>query len=143
MKELHIIVCGDRFWRERGSILQVMRILRDNLGTYVVIEGEAPGVDAMARSIAELDLNLPFKPFPADWTLYGKAAGPIRNAEMLKIGQADGVVAFHTDLQRSRGTAGMLKLAGKAGLPTWICTEGPIALADFIVDLRRVQMRGK
>lgn len=52
--------------------------------------------------------------FPADWTKYGRRAGPIRNYQMLKEGRPDCVVAFlHAG---SRGTAHMISIAQKAGI---------------------------
>jgi hypothetical protein len=42
--------------------------------------------------------------FPADWNRFGPAAGPIRNRLMLDE-NPDLVIAFHSDLSNSRGTA--------------------------------------
>jgi hypothetical protein len=55
-------------------------------------------------------------PFPADWNTHGKAAGPIRNRQMLKEGKPDVVLAFHEDLGRSKGTADMVRAAKAAGI---------------------------
>lgn len=68
----------------------------------------------MAREIAE-ELNIPFKPFPANWTKHGKAAGPIRNREMLDE-NPDLVLAFHTDIENSKGTADTLCEAEDRGI---------------------------
>jgi hypothetical protein len=51
--------------------------------------------------------------FPADWEKYGKAAGPIRNQQILVEGKPDLVVAF----QGGRGTANMVSRAQQAGVP--------------------------
>ena len=48
--------------------------------------------------------------FPADWAKHGKAAGPIRNAEMLTEFLPDYIVAF----PGGKGTADMLRKAEKA-----------------------------
>jgi hypothetical protein len=58
--------------------------------------------------------------FPADWDKYGKAAGPIRNKQMLDEGKPQAVIAFSYDLARSRGTANMVAQARDAGLPVWL-----------------------
>lgn len=142
MKELRIIFCGDRKWSNRDLITFTMRYIRDNIGTFTVVEGEAPGADTISRLVAELTLNLPYDPHPANWTFYGRVAGPIRNTKMLKS-PADAVVAFHNDFSRSKGTADMLKQAAAAGIPTWINTDGPTKLAEFIIQLRRIQMEEK
>ena len=53
----------------------------------------------------------------ADWKRYGKRAGPIRNAEMIKAG-ADLCVAFHRNLARRLGTKDCARQAFAAGIPT-------------------------
>ena len=49
---------------------------------------------------------------PADWDKHGKAAGPIRNAEMAEV--ADALIAFWDG--QSRETKSMIDLARKKGL---------------------------
>jgi len=46
-----------------------------------VVSGKARGVDTSGESFAK-ELNITIKDFPADWSKYGKAAGPIRNRQM-------------------------------------------------------------
>lgn len=88
----------------------------------VVIEGEARGADTMAREAAE-QLGIPVLPFPADWTRFGKAAGPIRNRQMLTEGKPTEVIAFHHDISKSRGTRDMVVQARKHGIPTAVYTD--------------------
>ena len=137
-----IIFCGDRNWADRGWIIQVMSTLKENLKKFVVIEGEAKGADAMSCGVAVNILELPIKRFPANWNEYGRAAGPIRNRQMLDEGKADAVVAFHLNLAESRGTADMVAAARKRGLPVWVCTDGSDALAEFIIRVRRLVKDG-
>jgi hypothetical protein len=86
-------------------------------GIVAVIEGEAPGADTMAREWAEDNGVLPEK-FPADWDRYGRAAGPIRNKQMLVEGKPDLVLAFSYDLKTSRGTRNMVTQALAANVET-------------------------
>ena len=58
------------------------------------------------------DHNLQCELFPADWEHHGKAAGPIRNAEMAEV--ADALIAFWDG--QSRGTKSMIDLAKRKGL---------------------------
>ena len=53
--------------------------------------------------------------YPADWTTYGKAAGPIRNKVMLDQG-LDIVIAFHPDIEQSKGTRHMVSIARAKGI---------------------------
>ena len=49
--------------------------------------------------------------FPAEWDKYGKAAGVLRNQQMLDDGHPDLVVYFHKDLENSKGTKDMVTRA--------------------------------
>ena len=49
--------------------------------------------------------------FPAEWDKYGKAAGVLRNQQMLDEGYPDLVVYFHKDLENSKGTKDMVTRA--------------------------------
>lgn len=55
--------------------------------------------------------------FPALWDKHGRAAGPIRNTQMLDEGRPDLVLAFHRDLSESKGTRNMVEQSVKANLP--------------------------
>jgi hypothetical protein len=68
----------------------------------------------MARKLAER-IGWDVIKVPADWTKYGKAAGPIRNQEMLDM-DPDLVLAFHSDLDNSKGTKDMVARARKKGV---------------------------
>lgn len=112
---MRVLICGSRHWSNGNLILQVLRGLD---GVEVVIEGEAPGADTLARQAAE-QLGIPVLPFPADWERRGGAAGPLRNQRMLDQGKPDLVLAFSEDLTRSRGTLDMCARARRAGLPSF------------------------
>lgn len=80
----------------------------------VVIHGAARGADSLAgewarkRGIAELAC-------PADWKAHGKAAGPIRNQQMINDACPDAAVAF----PGGTGTADMVARLTMAGIPVW------------------------
>ena len=52
--------------------------------------------------------------FPAEWEVYGKRAGRVRNQEMLDDTQPDLVLAF--PVGESPGTRHMMSIASKAGV---------------------------
>jgi hypothetical protein len=79
-----------------------------------IIEGGAKGVDRNAKAYA-MQKGIPFEEYPANWDKYGKAAGPIRNKQMLDEGQPDLVIAFLAP--NSKGTKNMIEQATKAGVP--------------------------
>ena len=74
-----------------------------NLEITEVVCGGARGVDSLGQRYAE-ELGIPVKMFPAQWDLYGKAAGMIRNKEMGKY--ADYLIAFWDG--KSKGTLNMI-----------------------------------
>jgi hypothetical protein len=56
--------------------------------------------------------------YPANWKTNGRAAGPIRNREMLTQEEPDLVLAF----PGGRGTSNMVRLANEAGVPVQTVT---------------------
>lgn len=77
-----------------------------------IISGGARGVDTMAIQFA-IAVGVPYEEYKADWDKHGKAAGPIRNQQMLDEGKPDLVIAF----PGGKGTADMISRAKKAGIP--------------------------
>jgi hypothetical protein len=80
-----------------------------------VVSGCAYGADALGEEWA-LRNNIPIKKFPADWAKWGRSAGMIRNAEMLR--HADALIAIWDG--KSRGTANMIKISEEAGIKIYI-----------------------
>jgi hypothetical protein len=85
----------------------------------IIVHGRCPygGVDLAAHLWAERTPGVEPEPHPADWDAHGKAAGPMRNSEMVARG-ADECHAF--PLSSSRGTIDCLIKAIKAGIPTHV-----------------------
>lgn len=122
---MRVLVCGSRTWKDREAIFGALQILHNELvlstGTFnpeiVVIDGAADGADQLAFECAKV-LELKSERYPAEWRKYGKAAGPIRNKQMLDEGKPDLVLAFWDG--KSRGTANMVELAKRYGKPVII-----------------------
>jgi hypothetical protein len=118
--QMKILICGDRNWCNEELVREQLAKLPPET---IIIEGEAKGADTLARRIAE-ELGLEVRKYPAKWQTYGKAAGPIRNREMLKE-NPELVMAFHDDIQNSKGTKDMVTIAQKAGI-TVVIISNPI-----------------
>ena len=69
-----------------------------------VVCGGAAGVDTLGKDWAVLR-GIPVKMFPADWETHGKAAGPIRNAEMAAY--ADQAICIFDVQAENKGTRNM------------------------------------
>ncbi len=82
---MRLIIAGSRSLAPSyGFIWDTIKMLGIHNITEIV-SGAARGVDSEGEHWAS-HANVPVKRFPADWDKHGKAAGPIRNAEMAKYG---------------------------------------------------------
>ncbi len=82
-----------------------------------LVHGGASGADQLA-SKAGRELGMNIEVHRADWNTHGKAAGPIRNQQMVDAG-AHRVIAFvGKPLDQSRGTADLIDRAGNKNIPT-------------------------
>lgn len=107
---MRIIVCGGRNYAD--PVFVEMVISKLPTGT-TIITGGAKGADTLAH-LAAVEYNMITEEFFPGWKKYGNSAGPRRNKDMLDAG-ADYVIAF----EGGRGTAHMVKIARKAGVPVW------------------------
>lgn len=101
-------------------ILETLLALCDQLGEKLHIRhGDCPtGADRIVDNWARRreDVGVTVEPVPADWRLYGKAAGPRRNQEMVDRG-AELCIGFLRD--NSTGTRHCLSLARNAAIATF------------------------
>ncbi len=109
---MRVLVCGGRDYSDWKAVRYALDELHIKSPITLVIQGGAQGVDAFAGGCA-LSRGVPERIFKADWTKHGRAAGPIRNKQMLEEGKPDLVVAF----PGGRGTADMVRQARAAGVP--------------------------
>lgn len=110
-----VLVCGSRTWTDRATIERVICGLERDT---IIVHGAAKGADSLADDAASL-WGLIRRPYPADWQKYGRAAGPIRNQEMLNKEDPDRVIAFRMPGE-SRGTDDMVRRARAVGIPVEI-----------------------
>lgn len=111
---MKVLVCGGREfdqWAILAPALDHFLDMADLLGEpLTVIEGGAKGADFLGRVWA-VWRGVDFREVKADWNEHGRAAGAIRNREMLLRHSPDFVVAFPGD----RGTGDMIRAAKYAG----------------------------
>ena len=119
-----ILVTGDREWSDIPRVVEELRGYRP--GT-ILVHGACRGADIICAAVAEA-LRFEVRGYPADWETHKKAAGPIRNQQMLTVENKpeepiDLCLAFHNDIDNSRGTADMLGRVDRAGVPWKLCTS--------------------
>ena len=106
------LFCGSRDWTDKRKIDRRMAKLGPD---DCLVEGGAPGADTISGVCADMR-GIPHCTFRANWMFYGRAAGLIRNGWMLRFGRPDRVVAFHSNIAASKGTADMVARARRAGV---------------------------
>ena len=117
----YALVTGDRH-AQLGQWKHVIETAFADHDVQAVIHGDARGIDTIAADVAD-DAGMMVFPFPADWSKHGKAAGPIRNTQMLdflrdcwETGHGAVVLAFHPDVAGSKGTKNMVNQSVAAGM---------------------------
>jgi hypothetical protein len=115
-EDYRVLVCGGRDYSDANTLVTVLDELKQeteiNGKRLIIIHGAAKGADKLAESWAEFN-KLPIKPFHANWKKHGRAAGSIRNTQMLEEGRPDLVLAF----PGGPGTRNMVQQAIKYGVP--------------------------
>lgn len=107
-----VIIAGGREFDDYPLLEKTMDNLLSNVKVNIVVVcGMARGADSLGEKYAK-SKGYQIDYFPADWKLYGKRAGYIRNEQMAK--NADALVAFWDG--QSRGTKHMIDLARKYNL---------------------------
>lgn len=114
---LKILVTGDRDWDDIKFVHETLRGYR--AGT-ILVHGACRGADVISAAIGQA-LGFEVRSYPADWDANGKKAGRLRNQEMLDKEHTpespiDLVIAFHRDIEKSKGTKHMLSISEKAGI---------------------------
>jgi YspA, cpYpsA-related SLOG family len=102
-----LAVTGGRYYSDSVKVFKTL----EEYGTknLTLVLGDAPGADALALQWAVYN-KIPYIRHIADWTQFGKAAGPIRNKKMIE--QANLLLAF----PGGRGTENCIKQAKEAGI---------------------------
>lgn len=126
---LRIVVTGSRTINRQSeefifAVLDNLPLVKEALANKETIflgQGGAKGADLIASEWAGLR-GYDRKVYPAEWKRHGRAAGPIRNAEMLREHKPDVVLAFiDKPLDESKGTKSMVgKAMAEPGVKVWV-----------------------
>jgi UDP-N-acetylmuramoylalanine-D-glutamate ligase len=115
---MRVLVCGGRDYDDFTLVNSVLVdvYIENKMSKMTIIQGGAKGADFLSRAWAnwkrDAGADIDWVEYPADWKTHGKAAGYIRNKQMLDEGKPDLVVAF----PGGRGTADMIRQAKAAGV---------------------------
>ena len=110
-----VFVTGGRDYDRQDIVDFALSRLNMKTPITLVCHGSCPygGADALAERWAQ-EHEVPYVGVPAEFKKYGRKAGPMRNARVLKEYTPDLVVHF----PGGRGTADALRKATAAGIKT-------------------------
>lgn len=111
MQAFRVLVCGGRDYTDCDAVYAELDAIHAATPIACVINGGASGADGLAADWAASRGVASLVVFP-DWKTYGRAAGPIRNRQMLTEGKPSLVLAF----PGGRGTADMVRQSQLAGV---------------------------
>ena len=104
---LRVIIAGGRDFDDYQLLKATMDKLLCNITDEItVVCGQAKGADTLGEQYA-MEKGYTIDYYPAQWKLYGKRAGYLRNEQMAQ--NADALAAFWNG--ESRGTKNMIELA--------------------------------
>ncbi len=117
-----ILVTGTRDMLTPGNKVAINRPIwseirkaRTQGRPVILVHGDCPtGVDAHVKSF-RIGLDVTIEAHPANWAMLGKAAGPMRNQEMVDLGAE---VCLGFPRPGSRGTHDCIRRAELAGIRT-------------------------
>ena len=114
-----IIICGGRHFNDYDTLETLVdSVIAENalsIDEIEIISGHCEGADTLGEQYAK-NHGLACILFPAEWSKYGRAAGPIRNSQMIEYAsksQNPIVVAILSP--RAKGTMDTVKKATKKG----------------------------
>jgi len=114
-----VLICGDRNWNNFKVVDTVLSMLPPNTE---IVEGDCRGADKISGYLAR-KRGITVYTELAKWEGYEKAAGPIRNQLMINKYHPNLVIAFHDNIEKSKGTMDMIKKANKAGILVKLITS--------------------
>lgn len=133
-----LIATGDRNWgalpkepteaqlaaveEQERRITRFLRDFKFRHSVVFLLVGDCRGADQMVATQAKT-MGYKVEVFKADWKRWGNGAGPLRNGTMISrgldwrgAGARVETVAFHDDIEHSRGTKNCVTQAHEAGI---------------------------
>ena len=113
-----LIICGGRHFDDYEALERVVDKVISELNSSEeseIVSGHCQGTDLLGELYAEKH-GLKCSVFPAKWEKFGKAAGPIRNSEMIDyISDSENPMVIAFVGPNSKGTMDTVNKAVKAG----------------------------
>jgi len=104
---MKVAIIGSRSFDDYELVLETLKQYTD---ITEIVSGGAKGADALAERYAN-EYAIPIKLFLPDWKKFGRAAGVVRNKDI--IAYCDMAIAFWDGA--SKGTKSSINICGKTG----------------------------
>lgn len=78
---MELLVAGSRNYYDYEEFSDIMNFIHKKYNITEIVSGGAHGADSLAERWSKKN-DISIKIFKADWNMYGKSAGFIRNTEM-------------------------------------------------------------
>ena len=113
----HILICGGRHFDNYNLLESTVTNYLIQQGiknkNLEIVSGHCPGADLLGEKFSK-EHKTALRVFPAQWTRYGKAAGPLRNKEMINyLSSFDNKLVIAFVSPNSKGTRNTIALARK------------------------------
>jgi len=112
---MKLAIVGGRAFSDYELLKSWIQFFLNDTDNLIIISGGAKGADGLGKQFAA-EFGLEYIEFPANWNKHGKAAGFIRNQQI--VDACDMVLAFWDG--KSQGTADTIEKAKRAKKPTFI-----------------------
>lgn len=110
-KHVRLLVTGGRDYSDEKMVDAVLSEIREHCNIALLIEGGAAGADRLCSNYAYKNGVISVR-CEANWTRHGKAAGSLRNKDMVNIGPH-----FCVAFPGGRGTVDAVEQCQQAGIP--------------------------
>jgi len=117
-EDVRILITGGRTYQNKEKVFRILNEYKeaDHIGLITIIHGGAAGADSLANEWGK-ENNMPIEVYKAEWDLYGKAAGPIRN-KLMASKNIDFAIAF----PGGKGTRNMISICSKNNISIIDCS---------------------
>ncbi len=110
-----VTIGGCRYYNDYNAFCNYVDMCLSRIrisSKIVILSGHCSGTDTLAEKYAK-ENGFSLEVYPAQWKLYGRSAGPIRNEQM--VNNCDFVIAFWDG--KSKGTKSLIQCAREKQKP--------------------------